>query len=230
MDRYIPPDERFLDANVDFKELAAQDPVWVPPPPQPRNPGASRREFIKGVIASGTAVSAISYTMGGRGAHAQGVAAPERLIALNVNGQMRRVDVTANETLAQTLRYKLGLTGTKFGCDRGECGACTVLLDEVPHHSCSTLTLTVRTRKVTTIEGLEGPNGELHPMQKAFVDELAPQCGFCTPGQIMSAVALLKVNPKPTRDEARHALSGNLCRCGAYDHYLNAVMRAAKEA
>jgi aerobic-type carbon monoxide dehydrogenase small subunit (CoxS/CutS family) len=231
MDRYIPPDERLLDANVDFQQLAAQDPVWVPPPPQPRNPGASRRDFIKGVIASGTAVSALSYTMGGRGARAQGAAAaPERLISVNVNGQVRRVDVTANETLAQTLRYKLGLTGTKFGCDRGECGACTVLLDEVPHHSCSTLTLTVRNRKVMTIEGLESPNGELHPVQKAFVDELAPQCGFCTPGQIMSTVALLKVNPNPTRDEARHALSGNLCRCGAYDHYLNAVMRAAGEA
>ncbi len=228
MDQYIPPDARILDADVDFKALAAQDPVWVPPPQ--RTLRASRREFIKGVIASGTAVSAISYTMGGRAAQAQNAAAPERLIAVNVNGQTRRVDVTANETLAMTLRYKLGLTGTKLSCDRGECGACTVLIDDVPHHSCSTLTHSLRGRKVTTIEGLEGRNGELHPVQKAFVEELAPQCGFCTPGQIMSAVGLLKVNPKPTRDEARLALSGNLCRCGAYDHYLNAVMRAAQEA
>ena len=104
-----------------------------------------------------------------------------------------------NETLAMTLRYKLGLTGTKLGCDRGECGACTVIIDDIAHYSCSTLTHTVRTRKVLTIEGLAGPNGELHPVQKAFVDELAPQCGFCTPGQVMSAVALLKRNPKPTR-------------------------------
>ncbi|HEY6256018.1 MAG TPA: (2Fe-2S)-binding protein [Xanthobacteraceae bacterium] len=230
MDRFIPPDARILDADVDCQALAAQDPVWVPPPPPPRNFGASRRDFIKGVIASGTAVSAVSYTIGARSARAQNAAAPERLIAVNINGQVRRVDVTSNETLAMTLRYKLGLTGTKLGCDRGECGACTVLIDEVPHHSCSTLTHSLRGRKVTTIEGLEGPNGELHPMQKAFVEELAPQCGFCTPGQIMSAVALLKVNPKPTRDEARLALSGNLCRCGAYDHYLNAVMRAAREA
>ena len=168
--------------------------------------------------------------MGGRSARAQGAAAPERLIAVNVNGQQRRVDVTANETLAMTLRYKLGLTGTKLGCDRGECGACTILIDDLPHHSCSTLTHTLRGRRVTTIEGLEGPNGELHSVQKAFVEELAPQCGFCTPGQIMSAVGLLKVNPKPTREEARHAMSGNLCRCGAYNHYLNAVMRAAQEA
>jgi aerobic-type carbon monoxide dehydrogenase small subunit (CoxS/CutS family) len=230
MDHYIPPDARILDADVDYKALAAQDPVWTPPPPQPRSLRASRREFIKGVIASGTAVSAVSYTMGGRTAQAQNAAAPERLMSVTINGQTRRIDVTANETLAMTLRYKLGLTGTKLGCDRGECGACTVLIDDVPHHSCSTLTHSLRGRKVTTIEGLEGPNGELHPMQKAFVAELAPQCGFCTPGQIMSAVALLKVNPKPTRDEARLALSGNLCRCGAYDHYLNAVMRAAREA
>jgi aerobic-type carbon monoxide dehydrogenase small subunit (CoxS/CutS family) len=227
MDRYLAPDARILDADVDLEALAAQDPVWVPPPQ--RQLRASRREFIKGVIASGTAVSALSYTMGGRSARAQG-AAPERLVSININGQVRRADVTSNETLAMTLRYKLGLTGTKLGCDRGECGACTVLIDDVPHHSCSTLTHALRGRKVTTIEGLEGANGELHPMQKAFVAELAPQCGFCTPGQIMSAVALLKVNPKPTRDEARLALSGNLCRCGAYDHYLNAVMRAAREA
>jgi aerobic-type carbon monoxide dehydrogenase small subunit (CoxS/CutS family) len=227
MDRFIAPDARIIDADADYAALAAQDPVWVPPPQ--RQLRASRREFIKGVIASGTAVSALSYTMGARSARAQG-ATPERLISMNINGQVRRADVTANETLAMTLRYKLGLTGTKLGCDRGECGACTVLIDDVPHHSCSTLSHSLRGRKVTTIEGLEGPNGELHPMQKAFVEELAPQCGFCTPGQIMSAVALLKVNPKPTRDEARQAMSGNLCRCGAYDHYLNAVMRAAREA
>jgi aerobic-type carbon monoxide dehydrogenase small subunit (CoxS/CutS family) len=231
MDRYIPPDARDLSADTDFEALAAQDPVWVPPTPQPRNLSASRRDFIKGVIASGTAVSAISYTMGGTTpARAQGAAAPERLLALDINGQVRRVDVLPNETLAMTLRYKLGLTGTKLGCDRGECGACTVLLDNVPFHSCSTLTHSLRGRKVTTIEGLESPNGDLHKVQKAFVEELAPQCGFCTPGQIMSAVGLLHANPKPTRDEARHAMSGNLCRCGAYDHYLNAVMRAAREA
>jgi aerobic-type carbon monoxide dehydrogenase small subunit (CoxS/CutS family) len=192
----------------------------------------SRREFIKRVIASGATVSAAAYLYGGltgcgrKGRAAGGV---ERLVSLNVNGQVRRVDVLPNESLAMTLRYKLGLTGTKLGCDRGECGACTVIIDDIAYNSCSTLTHTVRTRKVLTIEGLAGPNGELHPVQKAFVEELSPQCGFCTPGQCMSAVALLRHNPKPTRDEARVAMSGNLCRCGAYDNYLNGVMRAASE-
>lgn len=191
----------------------------------------SRREFIKGVIASGAAVAATGYLFRGvRPAFAAGTGAVERLISLNVNGKVRRVDVLPNESLAMTLRYKLGLTGTKLGCDRGECGACTVMLDDVTHYSCSVLTHSVRGRAVTTVEGVGGANGELHPVQQAFIDELGPQCGFCTPGQVVSAVALLKANPKPTVDEARHAMSGNLCRCGAYDHYLRGVMRAAGEA
>ncbi|MAI06952.1 MAG: hypothetical protein CBC47_07470 [Alphaproteobacteria bacterium TMED87] len=152
----------------------------------------------------------------------------ERLIVLKVNGKDRPVDVMQNETLAMTLRYKLGLTGTKLACDRGECGACTVLLSGTPHNSCSTLTHSVRNRDITTIEGLEQEDGTLHPVQQAMIDELGPQCGFCTPGQIMSGVALLNKNPKPTREEARQALSGNLCRCGAYDHYLNSIMRASR--
>jgi aerobic-type carbon monoxide dehydrogenase small subunit (CoxS/CutS family) len=199
-------------------------------PEQPA--GWSRREFIKSVIACGAVASAATYVYGGlagcarKGVPAGGV---ERLISLNVNGEVRRVDVLPQETLAMTLRYKLGLTGTKLGCDRAECGACTVLIDDVSTYSCSTLTHSVRTRKVVTIEGIAGASGELHPVQQAFVDELGPQCGFCTPGQVMAAVALLKHNPKPTREEARRAMSGNLCRCGAYDNYLNAVMRAAAE-
>ncbi len=154
----------------------------------------------------------------------------ERLLSLRVNGQTRRVDVLPNETLAMTLRYKLGLAGTKLGCDRAECGTCTVLIDDIAHYSCSTLTHRVRDRQITTVEGLESSSGELHPVQQAFIDELGPQCGFCTPGQVMAGVALLRDNPNPTREEAREAMAGNLCRCGAYDHYLNGVMRAAKGA
>lgn len=189
---------------------------------------ATRRQFIKGVIASGATVAGAAYLVGcsggDGGAPAGGV---ERMLTLNVNGRQRPVDVLPNETLAMTIRYKLGLTGTKLGCDRGECGACTVLIDGVPTYACSTLTHSARGRSIETIEGLEGPNGELHAVQQAMIDELGPQCGFCTPGQIMSAVGLLRANPSPTREEARMAMSGNLCRCGAYDHYLNAVMRAA---
>ena len=191
----------------------------------------SRRDFIKSVIASGAAVSAGAYF----GTACAGPPLPasggvERLLSLNVNGQIRRVDVLPNETLAMTLRYKLGLTGTKLGCDRAECGACTVMIDDITHYSCSTLTHRVRGRQIKTVEGLEGPDGELHPVQEAFVEEMGPQCGFCTPGQVMAAVALLEANPNPTRQEAREAMAGNLCRCGAYDHYLNGVMRAAENS
>lgn len=190
------------------------------------NPQLSRRRFIKGVIASSVAAAS---TSGIHSALAQDGSrgAVERLVSLNINGQTRRVDVAPHETLAYTLRYKLGLTGTKIGCNRGECGACTVIIDGITNYSCSTLTHSVRTRNVRTVEGLQATDGTLHPVQQAFIDELSPQCGFCTPGQIMSAVALLEENPRPTREEARQYLSGNLCRCGAYDHYLNGVMRAS---
>jgi aerobic-type carbon monoxide dehydrogenase small subunit (CoxS/CutS family) len=195
---------------------------------------ASRRAFIKGIIASGTAASAAGYLFRGAGGGAaraqQAAGAVERLVTLNVNGQARRVDVLPNETLSHTIRYKLGLTGTKLGCDHGECGACTIIIDGDTVYSCSTLTHSVRGRKITTIEGIEGPGGKLHKVQAAMVAELGPQCGFCTSGQVVAAVALLDHNPHPTVEEARLAMSGNLCRCGAYDHYLRAVMRAAKEA
>ena len=132
------------------------------------------------------------------------------------------------ETLAWTLRYKLGLTGAKLGCDRGECGACTVLIDDVPHYSCSVLTHTVRSRKVTTIEGLAAADGTLHPVQQGIVDEQGFQCAFCMSGFIMSAVGFLKINPNPTREELAHGVSGNLCRCQDYDKILTALMRGAE--
>lgn len=193
--------------------------------------GISRRRFILGVIASCAVATAAGRLRAGplSPVSAGPLGNVERLLTLTVNGQKRRVDVLPQETLTQTLRYKLGLTGTKLGCDSGECGVCTVLVDDVPVYSCMTLTHRVRAKKITTIEGIEGPNGELHKVQQAFIDELAPQCGFCTPGQALTAVALLKANPAPTVDEARLAMSGNLCRCGAYDGYLRAVMRAAKK-
>jgi aerobic-type carbon monoxide dehydrogenase small subunit (CoxS/CutS family) len=194
----------------------------------------SRRSFIKGIIASGAVATTGSMFFLAGCSDSSPTAAPasgavERLVSLNVNGTVRRVDVLPNETLAQTLRNKLNLTGTKLACDRGECGACTVLIDGVPNNSCSMLTHTVRNAQVQTIEGVANADGTLHPLQNAMIEELGPQCGFCTPGQIMSGLALLAGNPNPTRDEARAALAGNLCRCGAYDQYLNAVLRAAQE-
>ena len=186
----------------------------------------SRRRFIKAVIASSVAASSSSGVYSAL-AQERSPGAVERLLSLNVNGQTRRVDVAPQETLAFTLRYKLGLTGTKIGCNRGECGACTVIIDGITNYSCSTLTHSVRNRAVRTVEGLQAADGTLHPLQQAFIDELSPQCGFCTSGQLMSAAALLEENPTPTREQVRQAMSGNLCRCGAYDHYLNGVMRAA---
>ncbi len=191
------------------------------------NPKLTRRRFIKGVIASGAAATSTTIWYAANGA-AQPAGAVERLVRINVNGQLRSVDVASQETLASTLRYKLGLTGTKLGCNRGECGACTVLVDDVPGYSCSILTHSVKNKRVETVEGLESANGDLHPVQQAFVDELSPQCGYCTPGQVMSAVGLLRSNPNPTREEARQGMAGNLCRCGSYDSYLNGVMRAAQ--
>jgi len=191
--------------------------------------GVSRRSFIKGVIAGGAAASSTAYLF--RASALLGQQPPgmgERLITLNVNGQQRRVDVMKQETLAWTLRYKLGLTGTKLGCDRAECGACTVLLDDVPHYSCSILTHTVRGRKILTIEGLASADGTLHPVQQGVIDEQGFQCAFCMSGFIMSAVGFLKTTPNPTRLEMARGLSGNLCRCQDYDKILTAMMRGAE--
>jgi aerobic-type carbon monoxide dehydrogenase small subunit (CoxS/CutS family) len=192
----------------------------------------SRRNFIKGVIAAGAAVSSASYLFRTNAlGQAQAPGAPgsvERLVTLMVNGQERRVDVMKQETLAQTLRYKLGLTGTKIGCDRAECGACTVLVDDVPRYSCSVLTHTVRGKKITTIEGLASADGTLSPVQQGVVDEQGFQCAFCMPGFVMAATGYLKTNANPTRQQLAHGVSGNLCRCQDYDKILTALMRGAE--
>jgi aerobic-type carbon monoxide dehydrogenase small subunit (CoxS/CutS family) len=191
----------------------------------------TRRNFIKSVIATGAAASSAAYLFRGPASvlgQPSATGAVERLLTLSVNGQMRRVDVMKQETLAMTLRYKLGLTGTKLGCDRAECGACTVLIDDIPHYSCSVLTHTVRTKQVVTIEGLASPAGQLHPVQQAVVDEQGFQCAFCMPGFVMAAVGFFKVNPSPTRAELAHGISGNLCRCQDYDKILTSLMKGAE--
>jgi aerobic-type carbon monoxide dehydrogenase small subunit (CoxS/CutS family) len=190
----------------------------------------SRRNFIKGVIAAGAVTSTSAYLFRTTTVHGQPAAgAVERLITLNVNGQERRVDVAPNQTLAYVLRYSLGLTGTKIGCDRAECGACTVLLDDVPHYSCSVLAHRARGKKIVTIEGLADPaTGKLSAVQQGVVEEQGFQCAFCMPGFVMAATGYLKTNPNPTRQELAHGVSGNLCRCQDYDKILTALMRGAE--
>src|ERR1700716_3594443 len=194
----------------------------------------TRRNFIKGVIAAGAAGAAAGYlfrttSLSGQSSAPGSPGSVERLLTLTVNGQERRVDVMKQETLAMTLRYKLGLTGTKLGCDRGECGACTVLIDDVPRYSCSTLTHTTRGQKIVTIEGLADPaTGTLSAVQQGVVDEQGFQCAFCMPGFVMAATGYLKTNPNPSRQELAHGVSGNLCRCQDYDKILTALMRGAE--
>lgn len=146
----------------------------------------------------------------------------------SVNGQAVQIRVEPHLTLLDVLRDTLGLTGTKEGCGSGDCGACTVLLDGEPAASCLLLAVEVEGRAVTTVEGLAG-NGDLHPVQRAFVEQGGVQCGFCTPGMILSSVALLARNPRPGEAEIREALAGNLCRCTGYDKIVRAVQAAATE-
>lgn len=147
---------------------------------------------------------------------------------LIVNGASHDVTPPAHETLLTTLRERLDLTGTKLVCGRGECGACTVLLDGRSVYSCLTLTAACGAQEITTIEGI-GRDGTLHPMQAAFIEHDALQCGFCTPGQILAAIALLRDQPHPTEDEVRRGMSGNLCRCGTYPKILRAVLAVAEQ-
>jgi len=191
-------------------------------------PLISRRDFIKGVIVGGAVVSSAGYLFRASTLLAQSSVVGGRLITIDVNGQQRRADVMKQETLAWTLRHKLGLTGTKLGCDRAECGSCTVLIDDVPHYACSVLTHTVRDRKVLTIEGLANADGTLHPIQQGVVEEQGFQCAFCMPGFIMASVGFLKSNPNPTRAQLANGVSGNLCRCQDYDKILTALMRGAE--
>jgi xanthine dehydrogenase YagT iron-sulfur-binding subunit len=153
-------------------------------------------------------------------------AAPRTSIKLVVNGTEHRAEVEDRWTLVEVLRDHLGLTGTKIGCDRGECGACTVLLDGKPVYSCSQLAVWADGRTVQTVEGL-ARNEHLHPLQEAFIEHDGPQCGYCTSGQLMSAKALLDHNPHPTADEVRAAMTGNICRCSNYNRYVESVLAAA---
>jgi carbon-monoxide dehydrogenase small subunit len=150
------------------------------------------------------------------------------MITLTVNGREYALDIPDNMTLLEALRGELELTGVKDGCDRGECGACTVLIDGNPFRSCMMLAAEAQGRKIVTIEGL-APNEGLHPLQTAFVENQGVQCGFCTPGMILAASAFLEENPHPTREETARAISGNICRCTGYTKIIDSIMDAAKK-
>jgi len=152
----------------------------------------------------------------------------KQLIELKVNGEIHEVVIEPRTTLLQVLREDLGLTGTKQGCNTGDCGVCTVLIDGKPTVSCLTLAIEAQGKEILTIEGLAG-DGELHPLQQAFIDHFAVQCGYCTTGMILSAKALLDKNPHPTEDEVREAISGNLCRCTGYVKIVEAIIAVAKQ-
>ena len=200
-----------------------------------KSQGVTRRGFLKGagLTAAGAAIldaGLLGAGEGSRGASAPEVVGPEAVsITLRVNGREQKLLVEPRTTLAEALRFELGLTGTKVVCDRGSCSACTVWVDDVPVCSCMTLAIDSTERAVTTIEGL-AQGDTLHPVQAAFIEHDALQCGFCTPGMIMSCAALVKRNPRPTLEDVRDATSGNLCRCGTYPKVFDATLAAAKVA
>jgi xanthine dehydrogenase YagT iron-sulfur-binding subunit len=158
-------------------------------------------------------------------AQAQGLqpTSEARTIALSVNGKTRHVSVEPRTTLVEALRDNLGLTGTKIGCNQGQCGACTVLMDGTRVNSCITLAVMAEGAQIVTVEGLSDPTGELHPMQTAFAEKDAFQCGYCTPGQILSAIACIDEGHAETAEDIREYMSGNLCRCGAYPNIVAAI-------
>ena len=183
----------------------------------------SRRTFFEG---TGAGLVASTVPLRGQPAPPAARAVPHTAIKLTVNGTVHRITVEDRWTLVEVLRDYLGLTGSKIGCDRGECGACTVLVDGKNVYSCSQLAVWADGRTVETVEGL-AQNGKLDPLQQAFIRCDGPQCSFCTSGQLMSARALLNRNPHPNADEVRAAMTGNICRCGNYNHYVESVLAAA---
>jgi len=190
--------------------------------------GITRRRFLK-TVGGGAAVAATSGALSGVTAAKAEPIGPEEIVRVNllINGLRHRLVVEARWSLLYVLREKLGLTASKVGCERGECGACTVLIDGISRYACMTLAVESEGTEIITLEGLM--DGEqLGPVQQAFLEHDAFQCGYCTPGQIMSAEGLLRSNPAPNPDEIRRAMSGNLCRCGTYDHITTAIARAAE--
>jgi len=187
--------------------------------------GFTRRGFLGSV---GAGAAAVATGVSSRAEAIPEIPDPEEMVpvALSINGQLHRLLVEPRWTLLFVLRERLGITGTKAGCERGECGSCTVLVDDRPRYACLTLALEAEGAEITTVEGLLDGE-ELGDVQRAFAEHDAFQCGYCTPGQVVAAEGLLRANPSPTTAEIRAGMSGNLCRCGTYQHILNAVTHAA---
>jgi xanthine dehydrogenase YagT iron-sulfur-binding subunit len=201
----------------------------IKPEDKDQETGMTRRSFIRGVGVGAAAAAAASGSLSALAAAEAKEVKPEEMVKLilKVNGRSHRLLVEPRWSLLFVLREKMGLAGTKIGCERGECGACTVLIEGVPRYACMTLALEAEGEEITTVEGLmEGE--ELGPVQQAFVENDAFQCGYCTPGQIMAAEGLLRTNSRLTVTEIQKGMSGNLCRCGAYVHIFRAVEAAAK--
>ena len=193
--------------------------------------GLSRRGFLRGagLTTAGTVVlnnGLLAFDSQGHVEKGAFYSADALDISMDINGRSYALKVEPRTTLADALRYELGLTGTKVVCDRGSCSACTVYIDGKPVNSCMILALDVGDKKVTTIEGI-AKEGKLHPVQQAFIDHDASQCGYCTPGMVMSCVHLVDNNPDPTLEDVKHATRGNLCRCGTYPHVFKATLAAA---
>ena len=192
-------------------------------------PGFSRRSFLKTVGAGGVAAGVLGPAATAEGQSVKAIGPAAAPIQLNVNGRIHRLEVEPRVTLLDALRTRLNITGPKRVCDRGSCGACTVILDGRTVYSCSVLAIEAQGKPIRTAEGLtEGT--VLHPVQQAFCDHDGLMCGFCTPGFVTSVVALLEKNPKPTRQEARKALDGNICRCGTYPRVLEAALNPKSAA
>jgi len=193
---------------------------------QPPHTDLTRRDFLGGTGAALVIAKSAPLKAQDASGEPEIATVPKTAITVTVNGTEHRMEVEDRWTLNELLRDHIGLTGSKIGCNRGECGACTVLMDGKPVYSCSTLAVWADGRTIATVEGLED-GGDVSPLQQAFMDHNAPQCGFCTSGQLMTATSLLERNPHPTVADVREALAGNLCRCSNYNAIVEAVLAAA---
>jgi xanthine dehydrogenase YagT iron-sulfur-binding subunit len=197
-------------------------------PKRKDEPGFSRRSFLKTVSAGGVAAGVLTKAPN-VGAQTANVAGPGPVpVTLNVNGKTMRLEIEPRVTLLDALRMRADLTGNKRGCDRGACGACTMIVDGRTVYACSTLAIEVQGKKIRTVDGLASPNGQLHPVQQAFCDKDALMCGFCTPGFVMASVGLLEKNPDATPEQIRKGLDGNICRCGTFSRVYEAVSSLSK--